>query len=52
MSVFNIYYLLTKSEVITGKTQTEALMYLPSQYIKAEVLDFPVVNDQTRLISY
>ena len=24
----NIYHLLTKSEVITGKSQTEALMYL------------------------
>ena len=23
----NIYYLLTESEVITGKSQTEALMY-------------------------
>ena len=26
----NIYYLLTESEVITGKSQTEALMYRPS----------------------
>ena len=26
----NIYYLLTESEVITGKYQTEALMYWPS----------------------
>ena len=25
--VFIIYYLLTESEVITGKSQTEALMY-------------------------
>ena len=24
------YYLLTESEVITGKSQTEALMYWPS----------------------
>ena len=29
-----IYHLLTESEVITGKSQTEALIY---QYIKAEV---------------
>ena len=26
----NIYHLLTESEVITGKSQTEALMYGPS----------------------
>ena len=28
--VCTIYYLLTESEVITGKSQTEALMYCPS----------------------
>ena len=45
--------LLTESEVITGKTQTEALMYWPSgQYIKAEVWDFNVMTERTRLISY
>ena len=34
----NTYYLLTESEVITGKSQTEVLMYGPRyrliQYIK------------------
>ena len=29
-SAANIYHLLTESEVITGKSQTEALMYGPS----------------------
>ena len=33
------YYLLTESEVITGKSQTE-------------VWDFPVMTERTRLISY
>ena len=42
------YYLLTESEVITGKSQTEALMYWPS----AAVWDFPVMTERTRLISY
>ena len=42
------YYLLTESEVITGKSQTEALMYWPrdSEYIKAEVIDFPVMTER------
>ena len=42
-------HLLTESEVITGKSQTEALMYW---YIKSEVWDFPVMTEWTRLISY
>ena len=50
------YYLLTESEVITGKSQTEALMYWPSDSkvntVKAEVWDFPVMTERTRLISY
>ena len=29
-SLFDKCYLLTESEVITGKSQTEALMYWPS----------------------
>ena len=50
------YCLLTKSEIITGKSQTEALMYWPSDSevntLKAEVWDFPVMTERTRLISY
>ena len=46
------YYLLTESEVITGKSQTEALMYWLSDNIKAEVWDFPVMTEQMRLKSY
>ena len=42
------YHLLTESEVITGKSQTEASMYC----IKVEVWDFPVMTERTRLISY
>ena len=45
---WNTYHLLTESEVITGKSQTKTLMY----YIKAEVWDFPVMTEGTRLISY
>ena len=37
---------LTASEVIAGKSQTEALD------IKAEVLDFPVMTELTRLIFF
>ena len=44
-----IYHLLTESEVITGKSQTEVSL---GQYIKAEVWDFAVVTGRTRLISY
>ena len=40
------YQLLTESEVITGKSQTEALMYWPS------VMYFAVMTERTRLISY
>ena len=40
-----IYYLLTKSEVITGKSQTRAC------YSKAEVSDFSAMIERTRLIS-
>ena len=46
------YYLLTESDAITGKSQTEALMYWLSDNIKAEVWDFPVMTEQMRLISY
>ena len=49
------YYLLTESEVITGKSQTKALMYWLSGrglYVKTEVWDFPVMTERTRLISY
>ena len=38
------YHLLTKSGVITGKSQTEIH--------QAEVWNFPVMTEQTRLISY
>ena len=41
-----IYYLLTKSEVITGKSQTRRC------YSKAEVSDFSAMIGRTRLISY
>ena len=44
-----IYHLLTESEVMTGKSQTEVSL---GQYIKAEVWDFAVVTGRTRLISY
>ena len=54
--MIEIYYLLTESEVKTGKFQTEALMYWPSDSeintVKAEVWDFPVMIERTRLISY
>ena len=46
---YNKYYLLTESEVITGWSQTESLMYWPSD---SEVSDFPVMTERTRLISY
>ena len=48
--LLDIYYLQTVSEVITGKSQTEALMYWPSDSevnTKAPVWDFPVSNDWT-----
>ena len=35
--LYSIYYLLTESEVITGK----------SQYIKAELWDFPIMTERT-----
>ena len=41
-----IYHLLTESEVITGKSQTEALMYWPRSEISLR--DF----ERTSLISY
>ena len=43
-----IYHLLimTEGDVFTGKSQTEVLMYWPSEYIKAEVWGFPC-NDRT-----
>ena len=44
-----VYYSLTESEVITGKSQTERQR---GQYIKDEVWDFPVMIERTRLISY
>ena len=50
---FIIYHLhvLTESEVIiTGKSQTKALMV--NIYIKAEVWDLPVMTEWTRLINY
>ena len=52
-----IYHLLTESEVITGKSQTKALMYWPSNSEvdtsrPIEVWDFPVMTERTRLISY
>ena len=42
------YHLLNESEVITGESQTEVLMY---QYVKAEVWDFPVMTER-RLVRY
>ena len=51
-----IYHLLTESEVITGKSQTKALMYWPSDSevntsrLRSEI--FPVMTEWTRLISY
>ena len=53
---FNKYYLLTESEVITRKSQTEALMYWPSDSevntwrLRSEI--FRVMTERTRLISY
>ena len=52
-----IHYLLTEREVITGKSQTEALMYWPSDsgvntIRPLEVWDFLVMTERTRLISY
>ena len=47
--VKNTYHLLTESEVITGKSQTEALW---GQYTKAKVWDFAAMTKQTRLTSY
>ena len=47
------YYLLTESEVITGKSQIIRLpFFVQYQYIKAEVWHFPVMTERTRLISY
>ena len=44
-----IHYLLTESEVITGQSQTEALMYWPSDSevntLRARVWDFPVMTE-------
>ena len=37
---------MTEGDVFTGKSQTEVLMYWPSEYIKAEVWGFPC-NDRT-----
>ena len=51
-----IYYLLTESEVITGKSQTEVLAVRTERSEvrtnKTEVWDFPVMTERTRLISY
>ena len=44
-------YLLTESEVFTGKSQTETLRIgraIAGQYDKAEVWDFPVQTEPAR----
>ena len=53
-AIIIIYYLLTESEDILGKSQIETLMYWPSdsEVNKAEVWDFPVMTERTKLISY
>ena len=52
----NKYHLLTKSEIIRGKSQTKALMYWLSDSevntYKGQDLIFPCEAKQTRLISY
>ena len=54
-NVQGIYYLLTESEVFTGKSQTVSLPYWPSDSevntAEAEVWDFPVKTERSRLIS-
>ena len=43
---------LTVSEVITAKSQIEALMLSLGQYIKAEFWDFSLMTERTMLLSY
>ena len=49
-----IYHVLimTEGDVYTGKSQTEVLMYWPSEYIKAARSEvFPVMTERTRLLT-